>query len=53
MLAAKEQFSQYLHRRYGDRSTPKHYSSDLEMFIHSKSDPNRRQQSRPRMWTNL
>jgi site-specific recombinase XerD len=33
MLKAKERFSHYLHRRYGDRSTPKHYLNDLEMFI--------------------
>jgi len=33
MLKAKERFSQYLHRRYGDRSTPKHYLNDLDMFI--------------------
>jgi site-specific recombinase XerD len=33
MLKAKKRFSQYLHRRYGDRSTPKHYLNDLEMFI--------------------
>ena len=26
-------FTQYLHRRYGDRSTPKHYLSDLRIFL--------------------
>ena len=33
MLKEKEQFTQYLNRRYGDRSTPKHYGSDLDIFI--------------------
>ena len=33
MIKAKEQFSDYLKRRYGDRSTPKHYISDLNVFI--------------------
>jgi site-specific recombinase XerD len=33
MLNAKERFSHYLHRRFSDRSTPKHYLNDLEMFI--------------------
>jgi site-specific recombinase XerD len=33
MLNEKERFSQYLYRRYGNRSTPKHYLNDLEMFI--------------------
>ena len=33
MLKEKERFSQYLHRRCGDRSTPKHYLNDLDMFI--------------------
>jgi site-specific recombinase XerD len=28
-----EQFAQYLHRRYGDRSTGKHYVSDLQVFM--------------------
>lgn len=32
MLKEKEQFAQYLNRRFGDRSTPKHYSNDLEIF---------------------
>src|SRR3972149_4356052 len=26
-------FEQYLYRRYGDRSTPKHYLSDLRIFL--------------------
>lgn len=30
---ARELFSSYLHRRYGDRSTPKHYLSDLDIFL--------------------
>jgi len=30
---AVEMFTQYLHRRYGDRSTPKHYLSDLRIFL--------------------
>lgn len=33
MNQAKQRFSAYLQRRYGDRSTPKHYLSDLKMFI--------------------
>lgn len=33
MKKAKERFSHYLHRRYGDRSTPKHYLNDIDMFI--------------------
>jgi len=33
MIAAKERFARYLQRRYGDRSTPKHYLHDIEMFI--------------------
>ncbi len=33
MLKAKKQFAQYLYRCYGDRSTPKHYLSDLDLFI--------------------
>jgi site-specific recombinase XerD len=38
MLKAKERFARYLHRRFGDRSTPKHYLSDLDMFIQQVSD---------------
>jgi site-specific recombinase XerD len=30
---AVKQFESYLHRRYGDRSTPKHYMSDLGIFL--------------------
>ena len=30
---AQAQFSHYLNRRYGDRSTPKHYLSDLRIFL--------------------
>ncbi len=33
MLKEKKQFAQYLYRCYGDRSTPKHYLSDLSLFI--------------------
>jgi len=33
MIKARKQFSAYLHRRYSDRSTPKHYLNDLDMFI--------------------
>lgn len=33
MLKEREQFAQYLNRRYGDRSTPKHYLNDLDIFI--------------------
>lgn len=33
MIQAKERFAAYLNRRYGDRSTPKHYLNDLKMFI--------------------
>ena len=33
MIKAKERFSAYLHRRYSDRSTPKHYLSDLDVFM--------------------
>ena len=33
MKEARERFSQYLHRCYGDRSTPKHYLNDLDLFI--------------------
>lgn len=30
---AVNRFENYLHRRYGDRSTPKHYMSDLGIFL--------------------
>lgn len=33
MKTAREYFSAYLKRRYGDRTTPKHYLSDLDQFI--------------------
>ena len=32
MKTAIEQFERYLQRRYGDRSTPKHYMSDMRIF---------------------
>ncbi len=35
MIQAKQQFAAYLERRYGDRSTPKHYLNDLTIFIQS------------------
>ena len=35
MIKEKERFSAYLQHRYSDRSTPKHYLNDLEMFIHT------------------
>jgi site-specific recombinase XerD len=38
MLKARKQFARYLHRRYGDRSTPKHYLSDLDLFIRQVGD---------------
>ena len=30
---ARAEFEAYLNRRYGDRSTPKHYLSDLAIFL--------------------
>ena len=33
MNEATERFERYLRRRYGDRSTPKHYLSDLRIFV--------------------
>lgn len=33
MEQAQERFARYLQRRYGDRSTPKHYLSDLQVFV--------------------
>lgn len=38
MLQAREQFAQHLNRRYGDRSTPKHYLNDLDLFIRFVGD---------------
>jgi len=38
MLKARKQFAQYLHRCYGDRSTPKHYLNDLDLFIRQSGD---------------
>lgn len=38
MLKAKERFGEYLKRRYGKRSTAKHYLSDLSMFIEQVGD---------------
>jgi hypothetical protein len=31
-------FSRYLYRRYGNRSTPKHYLSDLAIFLRHLGD---------------
>lgn len=36
-------FSQYLYRRYGNRSTPKHYLSDLTIFLRHLGDKGLRQ----------
>jgi site-specific recombinase XerD len=33
MKEEQERFAVYLQRRYGDRSTPKHYLNDIKMFI--------------------
>jgi len=33
MNKAIERFERYLQRRYGDRSTPKHYLSDMRIFV--------------------
>jgi site-specific recombinase XerD len=33
MKTARERFKGYLKRRYGDRSTPKHYLNDVDIFI--------------------
>ena len=33
MEDAIERFQRYLERRYGDRSTPKHYRSDLQVWV--------------------
>jgi integrase/recombinase XerC len=38
MLKARKQFAQYLHRCYGDRSTPKHYLNDLDLFVRQIGD---------------
>jgi site-specific recombinase XerD len=38
MLKARKQFAQYLHRCYGDRSTPKHYLNDLDLFVRQVGD---------------
>ena len=32
-INAQQVFERYLYRRYGDRSTPKHYLSDLRIFL--------------------
>ena len=33
MKQARNRFGKYLRRRYGDRSTPKHYLNDIDLFI--------------------
>ena len=33
MNKAIERFERYLRHRYGDRSTPKHYLSDMRIFV--------------------
>jgi site-specific recombinase XerD len=33
MKQARNRFGEYLQRRYGDRSTPKHYLNDMDLFI--------------------
>jgi len=38
MLKARKRFAQYLRRCYGDRSTPKHYLNDLDLFIRQVGD---------------
>lgn len=38
MLKARKRFAQYLHRCYGDRSTPKHYLNDLDLFVRQVGD---------------
>jgi len=38
MNKAIERFECYLRRRYGDRSTPKHYLSDMRIFVRAIGD---------------
>lgn len=38
MNKAIERFERYLRRRYGDRSTPKHYLSDMRIFVREIGD---------------
>jgi hypothetical protein len=38
MIKARERFAQYLYRCYGDRSTPKHYLNDLDLFVRQIGD---------------
>ena len=33
MEQARKRFGKFLRRRYGDRSTPKHYLNDVDIFI--------------------
>jgi site-specific recombinase XerD len=38
MLKAKKRFARYLHRCYSDRSTPKHYLNDVDLFVRQVGD---------------
>jgi site-specific recombinase XerD len=38
MLKARKRFAQYLNRCYGDRSTPKHYLNDVDLFVRQVGD---------------
>jgi integrase/recombinase XerC len=38
MLKGRKRFAQYLRRCYGDRSTPKHYLNDLDLFVRQVGD---------------
>jgi len=38
MLKARKRFAQYLYRCYSDRSTPKHYLSDIDLFVRQVGD---------------
>ena len=43
MIEATKRFEAYLKRRYGDRSTSKHYLSDLRIFIQNRGDKSPRE----------
>lgn len=43
MIEATKRFEAYLKRRYGDRSTSKHYLSDLRIFIQNLGDKSPRE----------
>ena len=38
MLKGRKRFAQYLRRCFGDRSTPKHYLNDLDLFVRQVGD---------------